>query len=328
LSACKIILLLLACVAGGFIFFRTGLKPAGDGRRRVTGSWQEVKNGKRLVFVFSTGRTQTKQFSRVFGGPGTYVNHQDESEKVTTREVVEKVFRPYARSNDTEMGRKFISTIKLPMIERRLRDANNAQVYFQTGHAPLAFGLGELIIEAVGTDAFSVVRLRRDRIPNALSMMALGPESEDPWAPVGPGGDTSRRRWFPKPTDYHVKLRPSVEVWKSFNRFQKYLWLVDDTECRWQSLKQEYAFDYMEVQMEALTQMNGWEEYKRIANFVGTDFVSNPEKLYARDNSIESKKRDHVKWVTDEKTLREWDEDYRKLVGPCILSSGDILTWQ
>lgn len=46
--------------------------------------------------------------------------------------------------------------------------------------------------------------------------------------------------------------------------------LVDDTECRWQSLKRKYAFDYLEVQMESLLQLNGVEQYEKIAAFVGT----------------------------------------------------------
>jgi len=78
--------------------------------------------------------------------------------------------------------------------------------------------------------------------------------------------------------------------------------------------------------MESLLQLNGVEEYEKIAAFVGTG-LSPRESIHARDNSIEQKGRDNVKWVADEKTLRFWDEQYRKLVGPCVVNQNLMYKW-
>lgn len=45
--------------------------------------------------------------------------------------------------------------------------------------------------------------------------------------------------------------------------------VVDDTECRWQYLKRQYKFTSLEVQLEALDQINGLLEYEKISNFLG-----------------------------------------------------------
>jgi hypothetical protein len=66
-----------------------------------------------------------------------------------------------------------------------------------------------------------------------------------------------------------VKLPCPPLVWNRLNRFQKYLWVVDDTECRWQYLKRRYHFDYLELQLEALDQIHGMLEYEKISNFLG-----------------------------------------------------------
>ncbi|KAJ8904438.1 hypothetical protein NDN08_000956 [Rhodosorus marinus] len=325
-AACFILLLALGrsvhfCRSNNAAFDRAAIDPS---RRLVAPSLKAEFEGKKLVFVFSTGRTGTKHFSSVFGGKEALVNHQDEADSVSAKEAVNKFYRPFAATNDTELAREFLSEVKLPMIKSRLQAADDAKVYFQTGHVPLAFGMAPILLKLLGSKTFAVVRIRRDRIQQALSLMALGPESEDPWSE---DSESLSRRWFPRPSDVHVKLRPDQRVWNSFNRFQRYLWLVDDTECRWQSLKREYAFDYLEVQMESLLQLNGVEQYEKIAAFVGTGLPPRVESMHARDNSIEQKGKDSLKWVADEKTLRLWDEQYRKLVGPCVVDQNLMYKW-
>lgn len=166
-----------------------------SGRQREDGWWEGKgeESRKRFVFVFSTGRTGTKHFSSVFGGGRSYVNHQDEAEDTSTKDVVEQVYRRFAATGDVHFAKRFLEAVKIPMMKQRMKDVGDAQVYFQTGHVPLAFGFGEALLSAFGSDAFAVVRVRRDRISSALSLMALGPEAEDPWEiPKGTSARQSR----------------------------------------------------------------------------------------------------------------------------------------
>jgi len=218
-AACLVLLLAL----GSSVNFcrsacdRAAIEPS---RRVIAPSLKAEFQGKKLVFVFSTGRTGTKHFSSVFAGKEALVNHQDEADLVSAKEAVNKFYRPFAAKNDTALAREFLAEVKLPMIKSRLQAAD-AKVYFQTGHVPLAFGMAPILLDLLGSKTFAVVRIRRDRIQQALSLMALGPESEDPWSE---DSESLSRRWFPRPSDVHVKLKPDQRVWNSFNRFQRYLW--------------------------------------------------------------------------------------------------------
>eukprot|EP00871_Galdieria_phlegrea_P003476 jgi/Galph1/4129/GphlegSOOS_G2789.1 len=80
--------------------------------------------------------------------------------------------------------------------------------------------------------------------------MSMGPEEEDPWIDSS-NVSSYRKRWLLSPTDTLI------------------LWVVDDTECRWQYLKRQYSFPFMEVQLESLDQIHGVLEYEEISKFLG-----------------------------------------------------------
>ena len=152
--------------------------------------------------------------------------------------------------------------------------------------------------------------------------MALGPEEQDSWNDTA-GVALLQRRWFPQPHDIFVRLHVNNEVWQSLNRFQRYLWYVDDVECRWQALKQQGGFEWMEVDLESLNCFDGGEGYEKLAKFLRVEVRK--ELIGRRDNSIEHKKRG--KLAVEEDTLRKWDEEYKRVVGPCVLADGQSYRW-
>lgn len=299
--------------------------------------------GAVFAFVFSTGRCGTQHLARVLGSaPEAVVIHESESPTLRPRDVVTRTYRrlaslPTVAAHDAAAARHVRRQL-LPALAARLTaagDAAHTAVY--TGHVPLAYGLGPALADALGT-RLRVVRLRRERLATAVSLMALGPPEEDAWtadvaAPAvavgvagGAAGASSRGlRWFPVPSAPFVALRVEAPVWSRLNRFQRYLWYVDDIECRWQRLRSRLAeSQVLELQLEALNHLDGGREYGRLARFLGVRV--NGTEAGVRHNSMQDKGRN--KSVEGEATLRQWDREYRALVDGCDLGGGHVLSWK
>ncbi len=272
-----------------------------------------------LVFVFSTGRCGTLHLARSLEAPGAYVTHEEEHARLRTRDVVARTYRGLASMRDeaafNASADAYVRGAKA-VYWNHLLERHNATRLVYTGHLAGVFGLAPSIWRA-HRGRVRFVRLRRGRIATALSLMALGPEDEDPWS-VRP------RRWFPTPAAPFARLRVEPAAWERFNRFQRWLWFVDDVECRWQALRREVDADALwEVSLEELAVMDGGAKWRELAAFMG---VNVGKTKSTRHNSIQSKKR--VKQTFDEAVLREWDEDYRKLVGPCMLDDRTSYRWE
>lgn len=291
------------------------------------------------AFIFGTGRSGTQHLSRVLRSkpsPVSYITHEEEHLRSRSKMVVEHDYRPMAALLDSKSfntsAHAYVLNNKIPFYNNLLRRHNATRLIY-TGHIPMVFGLGPSLIAHLPKGSLRIVRLRRDRLATALSLMALGPEEQDPW-----GATTSRdaagnllqslsinRRWFPKPSDAMVRLRVSTNVWNRLNRFQRWLWYVDDVECRWQSLRYQYGsrFSWMEESLENINVMDAGMGYERIASFIGVDV--NWHKVAIRDNSIQSKGR--TKLNASEHMLRQWDDAYRRVIGPCQLADTVSVHW-
>lgn len=327
-----------------------GRPGTGDGRRTSPASYQpgpsedtSLPPGAVFAFVFSTGRCGTQHLARVLGSaPEAVVTHESESPALRPRDVVTRTYRrlaalPTAAAHDAAAARHVRRQL-LPALAARLAAAGDAaHTAIYTGHVPLAYGLGPALADALGT-RLRVVRLRRERLATVVSLMALGPPEEDAWtadvavpavaagvAGGGAGASSRGLRWFPVPSAPFVALRVEAPVWSRLNRFQRYLWYVDDIECRWQRLRSRLADDQtLELQLEALDHLDGGREYGRLARFLGVRV--NGTEAGLRHNSIQDKGRD--KLTVEEATLRQWDREYRALVDGCDLGGRRMLSWK
>ncbi|CAN8075349.1 unnamed protein product [Agarophyton chilense] len=297
-----------------------------------------------FTFFFATGRSGTQHLSRVFLSPDTpvtYVTHEEEHPTQRTKHVVQYDYRPLAASASEAdfnlSALQYVTAMKIPFYNHLLQK-HGARRLVYTGHVPLAFGLGPTLVNALPEGSLRIVRVRRDRISTAVSLMALGPELEDPWGATTNTNFTNNAtsltlspptvstRWFPRPTDAFVRLNVSPQAWISLNRFQRWLWYVDDIECRWQALQYAlgHRFSWMEESLENLSAMDGGRAWKRLAEFIGVKIDWN--QVGMRDNSIQYKQR--VKTEASESQLRAWDIEYRKLVGKCTISDSLSYGWQ
>jgi hypothetical protein len=276
-------------------------------------------------FVFSTGRCASQHMSRLFVSyerplPVAYITHQEEDFNIPTREYVHRFYRVLAAKQGEEdfmqAARAFLRRRKIPFYKRMLA-RHSATRFVYTGHLPLVFGLGSALVDELAPAPVRILRLRRDRIASALSFLALGPETEDPWSPldIEDGPPSTNRRWFPWPSSVVTRLRVTPANFRAMNRFQRWLWYVDDVECRWQAMKLTLGqrFEWMEESLEGLSVMDGGQGWRRVATFLGVDV--DESKLSIRHNTIQDKGRE--KWNVSESALRDWDASYRDLVGPC-----------
>lgn len=284
-------------------------------------------SGPTFAFVFSTGRCGTKHLSLAlrpsrYTTQRTYITHEEEHASIATRTVVAEDYRRMASlSNESTFNtsmRAYIKKTKLPFF-RTLLARHRARHLVYTGHVPTAFGLLPTLIDVVPRGSIRILRVRRDRIATALSLMALGVEEEDPWG-IHP------KRWFPVPTDAHVRLHVDSHVWNhELNRFQKWLWYIDDVECRWQALKHSarHSFSFLEVNIDDLHVLDGGGAWKEIASFLGTEV--DLSMGLARHNSIQYKNK--TKDTVSEDVVRQWDKEYRAVVGACRLSNDLSINW-
>jgi hypothetical protein len=274
-----------------------------------------------FALVFSTGRAGTLLMSQLLESPDAHVTHQDEAFNMRTCEYVERYYRRLASAESeakfNASARAFVVDEKIPFYHSLLA-AHGKKRFVYTGHLPLVFGLGPSFLDALPRGTLRILRLRRDRIATALSLMALGPEEEDPWSISEPG--MHNRRWFPEPSSAMVRLGVDIEIFlRDMNRFQRWLWYVDDVECRWQALVADrgHDFEWIEESLESLEAMDGGRGWARVAAFLGVGVRG--DRIGARHNSIQSKSR--VKLDVSETKLRQWEVDYRNMVGSCNAGS-------
>jgi len=348
-------------------------------------------------FVFATGRCGTMHLSKVFSEAlneaDAFITHQTEDDNLPTKLFVDRYYREIVSNSSSydefqKRAVEFVRKNRLPWYLSKLTKNHRAHARHQaklkdrvsediskeyrtkfiyTGHLPSAFGLSEALISEL-PGKVSILRVRRERIALALSLMALGPENEDSWsypwvkddgtkigklAPGSSFGPRTSLRWFPTPWDAHVLLKPkSVADWNRLNRFQKYLWYVDDMECRWQALlntlesnTSKYAdkVQVMEVDLETLGQISFRQAIKSIATFWGGLRYDSDTAAY-RHNTIQQKKRSKANSIANvesnstneeelqayggEAELRTWDTEYKVLFSHgCEIAPGNRLTW-
>ncbi|EME32825.1 uncharacterized protein Gasu_01840 [Galdieria sulphuraria] len=140
---------------------------------------QNYSRNYEFIFLFSCGRAGTKHFSKVFGDPDAFVTHQLDCNDKPTRELIADFYRPMLQSASFAELEKYVKNQLIPFMESNLK-ATGTRRYFYTGHVPFTFGLADYLLQHIQVPV-KILRVRRGRIPLALSLLSMGPEEEDPW---------------------------------------------------------------------------------------------------------------------------------------------------
>lgn len=142
-------------------------------------SQQDDSVGYEFCFLFSCGRVGTNHFSKVFGDQNSFVTHQLDCNDKPTRELIADFYRPMLQNGSFLELERYVVNHLIPFMENNLKTTGTRK-YFYTGHVPFTFGLAEYLLKHIQAPV-KILRIRRSRIPLALSLLSMGPEEEDPW---------------------------------------------------------------------------------------------------------------------------------------------------
>lgn len=215
-----------------------------------------------FIFVFSTGRCGTKHLSEVFGDKNAVVFHEKEHDD--TYKVLKNFLIPIAVNNDRELAIKYMKEHRIPFMIKSMRE-NRAYKFFETGHL-INYGIAPFLVMYLENIKF--IRLKRDRYETVRSFMTR-PAKFDIWNALS-DKNTNVFRWSLHP-EFEINTRKlSSSTWNSLDRFQKYLWYVDEIESQWKRLNDYYNFPFIEVALEDLTS----DKYQEISDFIGINYNS------------------------------------------------------
>jgi hypothetical protein len=265
----------------------------------------DVRGSDRFYFVFSTGRCGTLHLSRLFGDHRAYVCHEEEPED--TFVVMERILRPIAKHDDQVLAMRYVRDDKIPYMVRTMR-SKGADRWLDAGHQ-IIFGIVPALMAQLDKQ-IGLVRLRRDRTETALSFLTA-PEFNDPWMPHWEDTETlgqEHPRWALRPSDRIARMPLSAAVWRQLNRFQRYLWYVDEVERQWQDLVCRYSFPHVEV---SLDELNDIDTLDRLSNFMNIGYDKN--HIGVRHNATESRPNRH-KPNYDDQVLTQWVREYDEII--------------
>lgn len=166
-----------------------------------------------FIFTCSTGRCGTAYLASLFDA-----KHEPQPKLMQEGNVaLAAMTRDVAANGNQRAARDYLSTIKLPHIERTC----DRRVYFETAHT---FSKGFLLplIDLLGT-RLKIIRVRRRSTDVVNSLMRLGT--------IPPGN-----AWYLRGTDAICVDRMSEEAWSGLSDREKCIWYVEEIENQWSRL--------------------------------------------------------------------------------------------
>lgn len=166
-----------------------------------------------FVFTCATGRCGTAYLASLFDAA-----HEPQPKLMQEGNVaLAAMVRDVAANGNERVARDFLSTVKLPHIERTCR----RRVYLETAHT---FSKGFLLplIDVLGA-RLKMIRLRRRSIDVVNSLLRLGT--------IPPAS-----AWYLRGTDAICVGRMPEEAWSRLSDREKCAWYVEEIENQWSRL--------------------------------------------------------------------------------------------
>jgi hypothetical protein len=221
-----------------------------------------------FIFGYSTGHVGTSSFAKrgLYGeGPrqeSIFFRHEFSENRIS-----HKTWLGYTEKDEYDYVRQHM----FPTIMETLKDKQ--LTFFDNGHHNLYFIYGLLRylkeIETIKpTFRYRFLRIRRNRVESALSLEHSRSHKHD----LDPVELMIRFHPFERPNDVILKIPQAT--WDKFSNYQKSLWVVDETEARWQwIIKKKYpSLKYTDVYWEStpgLSNNTFNEAVRAIANVLG-----------------------------------------------------------
>lgn len=147
------------------------------------------------------------------------------------RGVAQLVMHP----NWCQIAGHYVREYWMPWSTKRLPPRNEAdtRLWFDSGHLA-ALGLAPAFSSMLGS-AVKMVRIRRSRIDLAYSKAVAAAGEGKNNGPCSPGCT-----WCHCPIDAATRCIPPGDAWVRMTPFQRYLWEVDEVECKWTAFRRQF----------------------------------------------------------------------------------------
>lgn len=196
------------------------------------------------VFGFSTGHVGTGTFSDEKSYKNTsHIEFFFEGSRMSTSESCNIRKATYGTGFSALDEENFVSKKLAPFMNSAIQDSNK-KILVDLGHANLFYyrGIARYFSKYVSRQnetfcsKIHFIRIRRERYESATSLMYINPKKRK--------GDNMCRTiiygFCPyENTDSVLLVPPSRKKWDSLNAFQHALWLIDETEARWEAFQKD-----------------------------------------------------------------------------------------
>lgn len=178
------------------------------------------------------------------------------------------------------------------------------------GHHNLYFI--DALIDYLETSSFcfAFVRIRRNRLEAALSLSYERPD--EPWAEIGICEGLITRYC---PFDGHMSLLGPVnsEVWEQLSTFQRALWIMDETEAKWNEITTLHpTMNYIEVTWGKLWPGSMDEAARQVGRLIGVNETVPWQREW--EHMIEHEHAGEASQAADFAALSQEDRTYRELM--------------
>jgi hypothetical protein len=192
------------------------------------------------IFGFSTGHVGTGTLNDQKSYKNTsHIEFFFEGTRISTSKTCNVKKRTYEDGFSAGNEDSFVSSKLAPFMNDAMTDIKK-KILVDLGHADLFYYRGIARYFKNSNNSFCsnihFLRIRRERYESAVSLMYVNPSRKK--------GDNMCRSiifgYCPyQNTDSVLLTPPSRKRWESLNAFQQALWLIDETEARWQAFKKE-----------------------------------------------------------------------------------------
>lgn len=215
-------------------------------------------------FVMSTGRCGTTYLATTLRCPENQrCSIVHEADRGITAKRILKVAQLY---DDKAMITDWVYGTKVPQLAS-LVERSNLTRYIDTGHQVVFGDMLANLAEILGPDHMRVVRLRRNRLETAASF-AGEPAKRDPCSYKM---EDINLHYCP----FHAGalLRPigGQAAWRQLNKYQMYLWWVDEVEAVWQKLLRTHGSSFQHIEINYSGRMTE-DAVQTISDFLGVTY--------------------------------------------------------
>jgi hypothetical protein len=185
---------------------------------------------------------------------------------------------------------------------------HQANIYIDTGHQIVLGLLRPLLLHGQHHHNISLVRLRRDRLKVAKSFYQ-DPKKEG----KGPCAFIHTRHGLTLCPFQHACVTAhniTPPLWHRLNRFQQYLWYVDQVEQIWQQILSDFGANVRTLEIDI---DDGVVAFDALSAFIGIPYRHEAAsiKLNPRATTPHSSNDDLLLYA-------KWDDEYHRILGNVV----------